>query len=125
MTTNCEETVIEKTIYNTRGKPYAQLNNNLSIIVNDDILRLLKLSTSITPKKTTGPVRVDYPVEHDMWKCLTLFIDEHNSYSVRKEYFKNNDIDSWMEEKTNIEQWRRHVMRVVNELVDSNMFNSN
>lgn len=122
MNTNCEENVFENSTHNTRQKPYAQLNNNLSVIVNDEILRLLKLSSSITPKKTTGPVRLDYPIEHDMWKCLTLFIDEHNSYSVRKEYFKNNDIDGWMEEKRNIEQWRRHVMRVVNELVDSKNF---
>lgn len=122
MNTNCEENVFENSIHNTRQKPYAQLNNNLSVIVNDEILRLLKLSSSITPKKTTGPVRLDYPIEHDMWKCLTLFIDEHNSYSVRKEYFKNNDIDGWMEEKRNIEKWRRHVMRVVNELVDSKNF---
>ena len=93
MNTNCEENVFEKSIHNTRQKSYAQLNNNLSVIVNDEILRLLKLSSSITPKKTIGPVRLDYPIEHDMWKCLTLFIDEHNSYSVRKEYFKNNDID--------------------------------
>jgi len=62
----------------------------------------------------SGPVEVDTMTEKLVWRQRKQFLDKHESWSIRNNYFKDNRMDEWQEIKNKVISDTHKVLAVLN-----------